>query len=218
MASADGVRGVRDPRRHGHSPSLPEELRLWSCNQHGPRDGADELMQRPSLLAQRGGCRLHPSDELTAPLALTSEARLPMNDHRSNRSLRDVVGRLDASHGHERPHRGLSLQDAATLARRFVPRTSRASVEKREHPRTKRRRPSSQICAFDVAALVQVSEPEHFADQSQEPLSDPSQLFLAFRHSAEVPNEVSEAHPVGVKVVVALTDEVRRQGSAAWGL
>ena len=57
-------------------------------------------MQRPSLLTQRGGCRLHPSDELAPSLTLAPMARLPMSDHRPDSSFRSVVGWLDAILGY----------------------------------------------------------------------------------------------------------------------
>jgi len=188
------VRGDRRDECWAWSPILPEELRFRRRDQYSPRDVADEPKQRVTLLTERSRRGLHSSDEVTPTHALTPEARLPMNDHRPDSSFRHVVRRLYAFDGHEGPHGRLRLQDAATLARRFVPATSRTSVEKRERLGSKRTRPSLKVGSVKLAVFVQMPEPEDVVDQRQELFANPAQLLFAFGHRAEVADQVSEAH------------------------
>ena len=74
---------------------LDQQLRQGIAEQHRVGDLADEVVHATASLLQRGRYRLHPLDEAVAALALAPKARLAKQDDWPDRSLGDVVRRLN---------------------------------------------------------------------------------------------------------------------------
>ncbi len=158
--------------------------------QHGVGDFPDEVMQASAGLLQRSRGGLHPLDEAAPAIALSPEARLPKEDDWTDRSLGDVVRRLDVISLDERPHRRLRPENAPAHARRLVARAAGTLVEEPDHPDAKLSRPALQGRAIDLIVAIEVLQSEHAVHQAEQALADPAQRGLTFGHAAKVANQV----------------------------
>ena len=174
---------------------LDQQLRQWLAEQHRVGDLPDEVVHATASLLQRGRYRLLPLDEAVAAIALASLAslaRLAKQNDWPNRSLGDVVRRLNILAFSERPHRRLRAQNAAAHARRFVASATRALIEQSDHPDTYLPRPSHQRDAIDFVISIDVPQSEHAVQQTEQALADPTVHLFTFGNAAKVADQVSE--------------------------
>jgi hypothetical protein len=168
------------------------------------RDIDDEIAQASTGLPQRGRCGLHPFDVPAPSLALSPKARLAEDYCRANSALGGIVRRLDALPLDEGPHRRFRSQDPSTHTGRLVPDAPRAFPQEPDHSDPEMARPPFQGRTVNLLGEVQMPEAKHRVHQTKHPFSNPAQVLLALRHTAEVADQVSEANLALIQVDICV--------------
>ena len=157
---------------------------------------------------------VHALHEPFAALALGAKADLAVDDQRAQRSFRRVVRRLDPLLVQEGPHRGLQLQNPATLPRGLVSLAARALIEQPDHSLSDRFSPSAGSLHRDLSTLVLMPDSEERRHQQGQSLTNPAVLLFSFGHPLEVAGEVGKAHQPLVRVHKAVRGEPVRDNDA----